>query len=397
MELFNLQGEWLHAAVGILATLIALGLLAAGFALSAGGSPEQARAVVEEAIEKKKEKERPATVWAGPLRLPTENVALFEENGGPQFFQHTSRDFEEEPMRPWESGQYGFVRTPVRTEEQGIVYTRFHEGIDIQATRRDEHGEPMDTVRATDRGLVAYTNETADASNYGKYVVVEHQWEGAPYYSLYAHLSEVFVDTGERVRQGRRLGRVGYTGAGINEPRAHVHFELNVLINDHFRRWIEKHFGGNPHGVYSGLNMRGFNAADYFEALRDDPDLKLTQFLQQQEPYYKVAFPRTGPLDLLRRYPWMRPEGVSDTTSFPSWEMSFTRGGFPLGVNPYDQQLSEPKVTMNPPLEGVSCMHTTYEHLGGVPPNCTLAPRGRRYIDLITMQGAGEGGSRRAW
>jgi murein DD-endopeptidase MepM/ murein hydrolase activator NlpD len=408
MNFLSLDGEWSRAVAAGLALFIVLGLLAAGFALSAGGSPEEAREAVEEAVEEEAvgRNDRPATVWAGPLRLPTDNVALFKENGAPQFYQYVNRHFEGQSSQPWEAGQYGFVRTPVRTEEMGVVYTRFHEGIDIRATRRDGRGEPRDTVRATDDGTVAYINESAPASNYGKYVVVEHEWKGTPYYSLYAHLSEPYVETGERVRQGAPLGRMGYTGAGIDKQRAHMHFELNVLINDHFQQWIEKHFGGNPHGVYSGLNMRGFDPASYLEALRDDPDLTPAKFLTGLDPYYKVAFPRNGPLDVLRRYPWMRPSmgsSVGDSTvaaSAPSWEMSFTRGGFPLKVEPYSRELSGPTVTMSAPPEvpdGVSCMHLTYEHLKGATPNCTLAPRGRRYIDLITIQGPGESGSRRVW
>lgn len=399
MDFMSLDGEWSRAVVAGLALFIGLGLLAAGFALSAGGSPEEARRTVEKAVKGESES-RPATVWAGPLRLPTDNVALFKEDGGPQFYQYVNRYFEGESSQPWQAGKYGFVRTPVRTEEAGVVYTRFHEGIDIQATRRGEQGAPLDTVRATGPGMVAYVNDAAPASNYGKYVVVEHQWEGAPYYSLYAHLSESYVETGERVQQGAPLGRMGYTGAGLTKRRGHVHMEMNVLLNDHFQQWIEKHFGGNPHGVYSGLNMRGFNAAAYFEALRDNPDLTPAAFIKGLEPYYKIAFPRDGPLDLLRRYPWMRPDESAVTDSTQAWEMSFTRGGFPLKVRPYDQNVSEPTVTMSAPSDvpdGVPCMHLTYEHLKGVTPDCTMAPRGRRYIDLITMQGPNEGGSGRAW
>ena len=392
MGFLSLEGKWMHVVVAVVSVVVMLGLLAAGFALSAGGDPERAREAIRETVKKE---ERPATVWAGPLRLPTENIALFKEDGGPQFYQYTDRIFEGKSMRPWKAGRYGFVRTPVRTSK-GIIYTRFHEGIDIQATRRDEQGEPVDTVRATDEGIVAYVNEAAGGSNYGKYVVVEHQWGGAPYYSLYAHLSREMVEEGERVRQGAPLGIMGYTGAGINRRRAHVHLEFNVLINDHFQRWIEKHFGGNPHGVYSGLNMRGFDPAGYFEALRENPELEVTDYIRSQEPYYKIAFPRTGPLDLLRRYPWMRPDEGSRTMEAPAWEMSFTRGGFPLKVEPYEEELSEPKVTGSPPVEGVACSHLTYDHLRGTSPNCTLAPRGRRYIDLITMQGSGET-SERAW
>jgi len=303
----------------------------------------------------------------------------------------------EEPLEPWQAGQYGFVRSPVRTEE-GIIYTRFHEGIDVQATRRDERGEPLDTVRAVAPGTVAYVNQAAGGSNYGRYVVVEHDWGGAPYYSLYAHLSSITAQTGERIPQGAPLGRLGYTGRGINRRRAHVHQEFNVLLNNHFQRWIEKHFGGNPHGVYSGLNMRGWDPEEYFRALRENPELTPAQYLRGLEPYYKIAFPRNGPLDILARYPWMRPSGGNATMQAEAWEMSFTRGGFPLKVEPYTgESISEPTVTQNPPVEGVACSHLTYDHLRGTSPNCTLAPRGSRYIDLIRMQGAGETDTGRAW
>ena len=390
MEFLRLEGRWLRAAATGIAFVVAVGLVAAGFQLSVGGDEAMQRVVDE-----MKEEERPPSRWAGPLQLPTDNVALFKENGGAAFFQSTDRLFEGRRTHPWQAGQYGFVRSPVRTSK-GIVYSRFHEGIDIQATRRDERGEPLDTVRTVDQGTVAYVNRAAAASNYGRYVVVEHEWEGAPYYALYAHLSDVMTETGAAVQQGAVLGRMGYTGAGINRRRAHVHLELNVLINDHFQRWINKYFGGNPHGVYSGLNMRGWDPAAYFKALREEPDLKLRAFLRRQEPYYKIAFPRTGPLDLLRRYPWMRPDEGEATRQATAWEMSFTRGGFPLKVEPAEEDVSAPTVTMDPPVEGVACTHLTYGHLRGTPPGCTLAPRGERYIDLITMQGENET-SERAW
>lgn len=389
MALFDLEGRTLRIAIGAVGALVALGLLAAGFALSIGGEEN-----VERAVEKVKsgEEDQPASVWAGPLRLPTENVALFEEGGGPDFFQYTDRWRDGENLRPWQAGQYGFVRTPVEGAAGDTVFTRFHEANDIHNLRRDAEGEPLDTVRATDAGLVAYTNEAPAASNYGNYVVVEHVWNGAPYFSLYAHLSEVFVGDGARVRQGEALGRVGYTGAGINKRRAHVHSELNVLINENFQRWIDKHFGGNAHGIYSGLNLRGFDPAGYFEALRENPDLTVPEYVRRQEPYYKIAVPNTGPIDMLRRYPWMRPNaGRGATTNAPAWEMRFTRGGFPLAVEPIQKEIAEPTVTQGPPVEeGRSCMKLTYEHLAGTTPECTLAPRGRRYVDLITMQSAEE-------
>src|SRR5690349_7539032 len=87
-----------------------------------------------------------AKMQALELGLPTDNDAIFH-GGGDAFYQHIERDYHGEKSTPWEGGQYGFVRDPEPTRE-GMVYTRFHEGIDIKPVHRDENGEPRDEVRA---------------------------------------------------------------------------------------------------------------------------------------------------------------------------------------------------------------------------------------------------------
>src|SRR5438046_3213319 len=62
------------------------------------------------------------------LALPTENDAIYRGDG-PEFYQYIERDYKGVKSTPWEGGQYGFVRDPAETQG-GIVYTRFHEGID---------------------------------------------------------------------------------------------------------------------------------------------------------------------------------------------------------------------------------------------------------------------------
>ncbi len=69
------------------------------------------------------------------LVLPTDNDALFSGDG-PAFYQYIERNFKGVKSTPWEGGQYGFVRDPMDTSA-GIVYTRFHEGIDIKPVHRD--------------------------------------------------------------------------------------------------------------------------------------------------------------------------------------------------------------------------------------------------------------------
>src|ERR1700732_3450279 len=84
------------------------------------------------------------------LALPTDNDALFGE-GGPAFYQYIERDYKGQKSTPWEGGQYGFVSDPVETAA-GVIYSRFHEGIDIRCLLRDANGEPLDDVRAIGAG-----------------------------------------------------------------------------------------------------------------------------------------------------------------------------------------------------------------------------------------------------
>src|SRR5206468_9769073 len=88
--------------------------------------------------------------------LPTDNDALFR-GGGPEFYQYIERDFNGEKSTPWEGGRYGFVRNPVLAV-QGLIYTRFHEGIDIRCLHRDARGEPSDDVRAIADGRGVNSN-----------------------------------------------------------------------------------------------------------------------------------------------------------------------------------------------------------------------------------------------
>lgn len=93
---------------------------------------------------------------------------------------------------------------------------RFHAGTDLGAAM----GTPV---------IAAYSGNVAVADlmgGYGLAVVLDHQKFGQQ--TLYAHLSEVFVQPGQVVEQGTVIGRVGSTG---NSTGAHLHFEVRQLTN----------------------------------------------------------------------------------------------------------------------------------------------------------------------
>jgi murein DD-endopeptidase MepM/ murein hydrolase activator NlpD len=166
-----------------------------------------------------------SSLEAGPmgLVLPTDNDAIFSSDPS-QFYMYTDRNFEGVVSKPWSGGAYGFTRNQKRTAA-GIVMTRLHEGIDIRPVRRDASGEPLDEVRSISNGTVVYVSDSPSASNYGRYIVVHHDWGTGPFFSLYAHHKSADVAAGPTVRAGETIGKMGYTGAGINRERAHVHVE----------------------------------------------------------------------------------------------------------------------------------------------------------------------------
>ncbi len=320
----------------------------------------------------------------GPLGLvlPTDNDAIFS-NDPSKFFMYTDRNFEGVKSQPWSGGAYGFTRDQKRTAA-GILLTRLHEGIDIRPVRRDSAGEPLDEVRSIAEGTVVYASVTSSHSNYGRYVVVHHDWGDGPFFSLYAHLSSSSAIPGQRVAAGQTIAKMGYTGAGINRERAHVHLELNFILSDRYQAWHERHFTTkNHHGIYNGFNLSGLDIADLFRAHRANPAITIPEFLAATaEVHYKVLVPKRGPLDFLRRYPWLG-RGIDQVRDPQSWEFSFAATGIPLEIRPSDRALSQPVVTFVKPTKA-NHADLTVGRLTGTGDTATLTPSGSRYLQLIT-------------
>ncbi len=316
----------------------------------------------------------------GPIALPTANHHL-DHGGGDQFYMFVHRNFEGQVSRPWTAGKYGFVRNLKRTED-GLIGTKFHEGIDIKPVKRDRSGKPLDDVLAIAPGVIAYTNTSSSRSNYGKYVVVEHLWGCGPVFSLYAHLSGVGVKVGQRVSQGQTIGKLGYTGTGISRERAHLHLELNLLLSTRFSVWHDKHFGTkNHHGKHNGINMAGLDIAAFYMAQQRNKALTLPGFAQTIPVHYKVTVPRHGTLEMVTRYPWLA-RGDHRSRS-PSWEISFSASGFPLVVSPSNRTVSEPRVSF---IRQCRSKHEylTKGFISGTGYRATLSQTGKRFIELVT-------------
>jgi murein DD-endopeptidase MepM/ murein hydrolase activator NlpD len=313
------------------------------------------------------------------LVLPTDNDALFSGDG-PAFYQYIERDYQGVKSTPWEGGQYGFVRDPKDTAG-GVVYTRFHEGIDIRSVHRDANGEPLDEVRAIADGKVAHVNPVPGYSNYGKYIVIEHRWDSCNYYSLYGHLSSIAVQPGEPVKRGQRIAVMGYTGTGINRERAHLHLELCLMFSRQFEAWYNTFFRNDPnhHGIYNGMNLAGLDVARLYLALRKNPALTIPEFLNDEEAFYKVVLPKARHFDLATLYPWMLAAGKRNGSS---WEVSFARSGVPLRIDSSDNHVAQPELSYVK-SRSAECSYLTRDVVSGRGANAHFTNYGAQLMRLL--------------
>ena len=321
------------------------------------------------------------------LVLPTENDAIF--TGAPEkFYMHVDRWTNGVQSTPWEGGQYGFVRD-ARQVAAGLIYTRFHAGIDIRPLQRDAKGEPLDEIHAIADGRVAHVSTEARASNYGRYIVIEHQWDGCPYYSLYAHLSETYVQPEMHVKAGGRIARMGHTGRGIDLVRSHVHLEVNLLMNGAFDSFYDLHWksgGANRHGNFNGLNLAALDVARLYKEARNNPALTIPQFLAKEPAFFQVDVPGELPIDLLSRYPWLETPPPAEPTASQQpgmWRISFTQAGLPLRVQRVAQPTLAGKVTVLQASDH-SLPHLTARLLTGTKEKPKLSSSGEQMIQLIT-------------
>ena len=113
------------------------------------------------------------------------------------------------------SVEAGFADNRTYLYQGDEIDRQVHLGFDLAVTQRIP-------ILAANTGVVLYA---ADLGIYGNCVIVDH---GLGVQSLYAHLSSMDVQVGDRVEQGFVLGRSGMTGLAGGD---HLHFTM--LVNGH--------------------------------------------------------------------------------------------------------------------------------------------------------------------
>ncbi len=311
-----------------------------------------------------------------PFQFPTANHTLYDVGGELKFFAPTS------PDRSWTSGSFGCVRSDG---------WQMHEGLDIVHQHTDRYGEPTDPVMATADGTVMYVNTKAGLSNYGKYIVIRHVIEGIEIYSLYAHLSVTSVTAGQTVRAGEviaTMGRTSNTSERIDKGRAHVHFELNVLVNDNYAAWFKKFGAGerNDHGEWNGQNLDGLDPRDVLLGEHNPVQkFSLLTFLRSQTELCRVLV-RTTNFPYLKRYaPLILKNPKADKEGIAGYEIALNYNAVPFALMP--RAASEIKGTAKVQLLSVNaseyaahpCRRLVIQHGS----KWQLTEKGQREIEML--------------
>jgi len=107
---------------------------------------------------------------------------------------------------------------------------KWHNGIDFRCNT--EH------IFATHPGIVTAIE---DIKGYGKHVKIKRQMHDWGYETIYAHLSKIYVKTGDSVTSKQVIGKSGNTG---NSTWPHLHFGLRFYDAKGHMQNSQNGFGG---------------------------------------------------------------------------------------------------------------------------------------------------------
>ena len=310
--------------------------------------------------------------------FPTGNIELLNAGGETNFFARTNLE------RPWQSGAFGCVRNS---------RTRFHEGIDILSQVRDTKNEPIDQVTASRRGKVVYVNRNIAASNYGKYVVLMHDADGLPAYTLYGHLRSVEEDLamGYTVEAGEAigvLGRTANTRDEIAQWRAHLHFEIGVQINSKFDLWFATWYkdSDNHHGNWSGLNLLGLDAAQILK-LSKSGQFSFKEYLMSLPTLCRVTVFQEN-LDWIDRYPELIGNSNNGGGVPTAWDLDLNCNGIPIRITPRRDEVVSggAKYQIIDVYEDVRAKHPCSGLLFRKGQKWIFTGKGKRLMDLLLFR-----------
>ena len=281
-----------------------------------------------------------------------------------------------------ESAHYGSVRT---ASQGGRILPSFHEGIDIAPLTRDRRQRAMDPVMAIADGRVAHISAHSGNSNYGIYVVLEHEDPVGTIYSLYAHLSAVDkrVREGQRVRRGEVLGVLGNTPSSIIPVvRSHLHLEVGMIRTRRFSIWANGQKLDNRHGNYNGWNLTGINPLALYTTTDPVREFSMRNYLSDHPVAFELLINVNRPLDYFVRYPdlWKGEGEPSGALVLEVSEGGVILRGHRLHSAEQGSSSRSPQVlSVNRQVLGRNGLHLVVERSG----QWSLGNNGKKWLEIL--------------
>jgi murein DD-endopeptidase MepM/ murein hydrolase activator NlpD len=239
-----------------------------------------------------------------------------------------------------ESGMFG------NTRKYADGSPRFHEGIDIAPYPPwNRKHLPTDTVCAAADGRVMYMNVyKTNPSLYGNYIVLVHDVKGfGQVYTLYGHLRAFHkgLRVGMSIEAGTPLGTLGNI-PDIPVARSHLHFEIGIIMNDHYP------LIDDDHGVWNGANLYGINPCDAFAEQESKGAFNIARYIAQRPVAFTYWTQQPVPRYFTKRYPSLM--AYTPAAGEP-YAINFSAEGIPValtsGPSPAIQSSPERVIFLN--------------------------------------------------
>jgi murein DD-endopeptidase MepM/ murein hydrolase activator NlpD len=251
------------------------------------------------------------------------------------------------PNSAWERGRdyETWVQPTVSGEARSGLWgsvrsngTQFHEGLDIKPVGRDTRGEATDHITAAMDGVVRHVSTKPGDSSYGRYIVLEHPGQSPAVYTLYAHLAKVEpgLFRGMSVKRGQLIATMGRSAGGyaIPKDRAHLHFEIGLMLTENFQSWFTwKKFGSpNQHGLWNGMNLMGADPRNFLDQWRRRRVDTFAQYFAGLDSAVRLRVATSRVPDFIRRYPALLTRPIDGLVG--GWEVRCDVTGLPFAWTP---------------------------------------------------------------
>jgi len=133
------------------------------------------------------------------------------------------------------------------------------------------------------------------------------------------------------------IATMGHTAdkGGIPKERAHLHFEIGLMVTRDFQRWYDwKKFGSlNPHGLYNGMNLMGVNPLDFFNEFRARRVDNFQEYFARLPAVATVCVATHAVPDFVLRYPVLLTKEIP-VAGVAGWAIKVTWTGLPVSWTP---------------------------------------------------------------